>query len=1158
MNPKFRHLTSTIFAAVLFVAAGFCLTNAFGKQHRVSPNSSAAPTIERTGIYAVTGFTFSTPQALTHPPIPVTAGVSLKDQDVEPEIKVDIFGTIYVTAIHGTPGGVDLWKSKDGGTTFIYMGEPDGAQDKCDVVGTQPCIGGVGGGDDSIDVSNGGYLYVSSLFGNGVAGPTTSITMSTSMDGGTGGTAPTQAWQVNPQANGNPPIPINDRQWIAAYGPATVYMTFDQAGAPVNTGTWFTKSTDAGKTWSVPSMITPLGSISREDNMAVDQYNGNIYTTVIPAGALNEVDLVKSTNGGSTWTQTPAYIGPAGTSVANAFPIIAVDRGGNVHVVFTRSNGSTNRTNAHVFLISSGNAGTTWTAPVQIDAGLSNNSTVMPWIVAGSSGVVDVTWYGSSMSSPDNTPSATDKSTWWNVNFAQVTNALTATPTIAQTIVLGAVHNLPICSAGGACGGNTRDLAEYYTMTLDPDGNANIVYVDEVNYCAAHPASNCKAHTFYTKQTGGPNAFAPPAGPAPATFATNFVMPSSDGRAEPNMKADSHNCLFGASNGGPPIAWKSTNAGMSFSKLADPQAVAMGAGGGGDSDIFPFPQASGARPDQLYYADLAVATVYINKSTDGGATWFAPGNNGAAGQVSVSTDRQWFTGDRSGANQTIYLWEHEFVTQVLRMNALTNDVAWSPFASGMTDPELIAPPSSTLQNTVPGPAFVDPATHQVYGFLSASTVTTNVIGAPAGKLPNVWEADGAGTFTTGVPPGPFTNHPVFKGVIDSPTNPAPPAGSATVGSNTANLFNGATIDSAGNIYAAWATPNARNGLYDVWFACSRDHGKTFYGPFKINPNGVQANMPWITAGDNGRVEIVFYGTTGTEDPTTTTTDQWNVFFAQSLNAADREPVFTVSQASDHVNHVGPICNIGILCGPSPLNQASRVLLDFFQVAIGPDGLANIIYADTGSQAYTGSGQSVKVSYARQNSGPLALTNPSAVTCLPPPPNPVSAVSRKLHGGTATFDVDLLPPAPGIEDRVGQGANSKDHQVVITFPVPVTLTGATVSSSDNQATADAPTGNGTTMITLTLHNVSNAQRLTITLIDVSSGAGDLGNVSVAMAVLLADVNASARVDAADVSSVRQQTLQTITTSNFRNDINVSGRIDAADVSIARQQTLTSLP
>ena len=192
----------------------------------------------------------------------------------------------------------------------------------------------------------------------------------------------------------------------------------------------------------------------------------------------------------------------------------------------------------------------------------------MPWIVAGSAGVVDVTWYGSTMTSPDNTPANSGE--YWNVFFAQVTNALSATPTIAQTIVAGAVHNLPICSQGGNCSGNTRDLAEYYTMTIDPDGNANIAYVDELNYCAAFPASNCFAHTYYTKQTGGPSAYTPPAAPASATFAANLVMPSSSGDAEPNMKADSHNCLFSAAPG-PPDAWKSTDAGASF--LAPPNPV---------------------------------------------------------------------------------------------------------------------------------------------------------------------------------------------------------------------------------------------------------------------------------------------------------------------------------------------------------------------------------------------------------------------------------------------------------------------------------------------------------------------------------------------------------------------------------------------------------
>ena len=51
--------------------------------------------------------------------------------------------------------------------------------------------------------------------------------------------------------------------------------------------------------------------------------------------------------------------------------------------------------------------------------------------------------------------------------------------------------------------------------------------------------------------------------------------------------------------------------------------------------------------------------------------------------------------------------------------------------------------------------------------------------------------------------------------------------------------------------------------------------------------------------------------------------------------------------------------------------------------------------------------------------------------------PISAVSVKTHGST-DFPIDLLPPAPGIEMRKGQGTNSDSHKVVITFAQPVTI------------------------------------------------------------------------------------------------------------------------
>ncbi|HYR22723.1 MAG TPA: dockerin type I domain-containing protein [Chthoniobacterales bacterium] len=1121
MNSKSRWFTSII-AIVLFTIGGFFLSNALARQRRVSSPSGVA---ERTAIYAPSSaLAFSTSQVLVRPPITPTPGVTLLDQDLEPEIKVDIFGNIYVTAIHGVPGGVDLWKSINGGTSFVFMGEPDGAQDKCNVAGTLPCTAGAGGGDDSIDLSSGGYLYISSLY---LAG----TTVSTSFDGGTGGVAPLQAWQVNPNANGNPPVPVNDRQWLAAYGPQTVYMTFDQAPAPGPL--WFVKSTDAGRTFSVPMMLTGVGSLSRENNIVVDQYNGNIYTTYEPAGNVGQILLLRSKDGGATWTTFTAYTGPVGTSVENAFPILAVDRGGNLHLVFTRSNGTTGRTNAHVFLTSSTDQGATWLPAVQVDSGVNTQSTVMPWVVAGSPGIVDITWYGSSSTSPDSAPFD------WHLFFAQTTNALAATPTFTQVLATPEqVHNAAICGQGGNCGAGTRNLAEYYTMTIDPDGNANIAFV---NGTPSQPGgvtctANCRAKTWFTKQTAGPSAYAPPSPPGPATFAANIALPNSTNDAEPGLAVDSFNCIYATTPGNPDV-WKSTNAGASFFKLPTPPVLPTG---GGDEDIATVPSAT--RPAPIYLADLALADVSIRKSTNGGASFAAPGTGGSAGELNASSDRQWIASDLTGATLTMYEMDHELASEAIRFASSTNDSPWVT-TTGITDPEL---QGSTIPNTNPGPVFVNHTNHTVYGVFTSSIPTTNAANPPFGKQPNVWAAVGAGSGGAGMPPGPFTDYPIFKGLIDSPTNPAPPAGTQTFGSTTANDFPGGDVDAGGNVYAVWAMNNTRTNQYAVWISSSHDGGKNFYGPFQVSSGPGSAEMPWIAGGDNGRVDIVFYQTTEPGDPNTANL-HWNTMFAQSLNAHSREPVFTVSQLSDHIMHFGPICNNGLLCG-----SGTRNLLDFFKVAISSDGLANVVYTDTGN-----ANSPSHITFARQNSGPLAKQNPTFPTCLPPPPPPVTAVSRKTHGSISPpFDVDLLPPAPGIECRTGT-PSGKDFTVVVTFPVPVTVGGDTVSSNDHLATADPPSVNGA-VVTVNLHNVSNAQRLTITLIDVSSGSGDLGNISVPMAVLLGDVDASGRVDSTDVFQVRQQSLQNANSSNFRTDVDQSGRIDSTDVFITRQQTLTSLP
>jgi hypothetical protein len=172
---------------------------------------------------------------------------------------------------------------------------------------------------------------------------------------------------------------------------------------------------------------------------------------------------------------------------------------------------------------------------------------------------------------------------------------------------------------------------------------------------------------------------------------------------------------------------------------------------------------------------------------------------------------------------------------------------------------------------------------------------------------------------------------------------------------------------------------------------------------------------------------------------------------------------------------------------------------------------------------------------------------------------ISVVSTKVHGSAGTFDVDLpLAGNPGIECRSG-GTNG-DYTLVLKFAnTLISAGGASLASgtgSISNGMIDSSDGHN---YIVSLAGVTNAQYVAVSLSNVTDSAGNFSPaVAGQMGVLLGDVNASGRVDAADVSLVRQQTLQPVTSSNFRNDINASGRIDAADVSIARQQTLTSLP
>jgi hypothetical protein len=170
---------------------------------------------------------------------------------------------------------------------------------------------------------------------------------------------------------------------------------------------------------------------------------------------------------------------------------------------------------------------------------------------------------------------------------------------------------------------------------------------------------------------------------------------------------------------------------------------------------------------------------------------------------------------------------------------------------------------------------------------------------------------------------------------------------------------------------------------------------------------------------------------------------------------------------------------------------------------------------------------------------------------------VSVVSRKTHGMAGSFDVDLAG-GNGIECRSGEP--NGDYQLMFTFASPLTsVAHASVINGTGSVGSSNIDPNETHNYIVNLTGVTNAQTITVSLTNVIDSTGNSSpSVPISMGILLGDVNGSGRVDAADVSSIRQQTLQSLNSLNFRNDLNASGRIDAADVSIARQQTLTSLP
>ncbi len=433
---------------------------------------------------------------------------------------------------------------------------------------------------------------------------------------------------------------------------------------------------------------------------------------------------------------------------------------------------------------------------------------------------------------------------------------------------------------------------------------------------------------------------------------------------------------------------RSDNGGQTFNTLGAPGVGKNTAcPGGGDEDI------STDASNNLYFLDLGGAPVVpAAVSPDHGNTFVANclANDTATNPNRPNSfpDRQWLSTDVKH-NLEWYIWRDG----VVNATTPTDPVAGPVYG------EFIA--SAPLPSPAPSPA--GPAQ------LVFTELCQNGIGQGVPCFSDVAIAGNAVTDNTASSPGygntylAMTGHGGVGVAVINPTaatkvveRTAVHTGSAPATSGAAVLFPTVAVDRAGNIYETYVDAVT----YQVMFTRSTDQGATWTAPVTINgaPAAITV-MPWVVAGDAGRVDVVFYGSPNTSAPTTNA-GPWNVYMAQNLTANTDLSfgAWSQTQMSDRPNHVDPVCLSGLGCTTNPGPGGDRELGDFFRVLLDRDGRAMVSFADGNNQL----GQEVTpqaaapsfADFLRQASGPSLYTSGGGE--VPPIAVPTNMVSVGAH------------------------------------------------------------------------------------------------------------------------------------------------------------------
>jgi hypothetical protein len=383
--------------------------------------------------------------------------------------------------------------------------------------------------------------------------------------------------------------------------------------------------------------------------------------------------------------------------------------------------------------------------------------------------------------------------------------------------------------------------------------------------------------------------------------------------AEPSIDVDHSGGIYVTTNGGAGVQmWRSWDLGKTFDYQEIPSQL-----GGGDSEI------EFLSNDVGFTADLEVTDSAISRSTDRFETWTQQG-------VGIEQDRQWLA--HRCSNIVLFAY-HDFVVEAEMVNRSTDGGLTWRTVPVLISPKGSAPGSQDLNiyanqqvNTFSGPIVVDQKTGDAYIGFAISSVLGNA--------------------TTGLPPFGEPEQ-IIEGVShdEGQTWQLHLIKAGGPESKNGLFFPWTTIDRAGNVYAVWSGSDSPEQPTNVYYSYSTDHGETWSPADRVNTDSIGHAHIYasVSGGDPGVVDLAWY-TSSTPDPANTD-NEWYVDFAQIRAANTPSPQVLQSRVYPASIHHGEVCLLGTLCLAT---LGDRSLLDFFQVQIGPDGMANIAFANNGT------------------------------------------------------------------------------------------------------------------------------------------------------------------------------------------------------------------